>query len=63
LNHLRRTPSTLPQTLEEEGRDSTRTEISELDRIRVTNKYAMDMASKRIYGDLCFTDEKARINM
>jgi hypothetical protein len=61
LDHARRTPSNPSQTLGEAGRDSPRTGFSQTERIRVTNKYAMDMASKSTYGKLCSKNRKARI--
>jgi hypothetical protein len=63
LNNLRSTPRNAPQTLEEAGRDSTRPEGNEFDRVRVTNKYAMDMASKLTYGLLYSSKRQARIEM
>jgi hypothetical protein len=35
----------------------------EFDRVRVANKYAMDMASKRTYGHLCSSNKKPCIDM
>jgi hypothetical protein len=63
LSHGRRTPPTAPQTLEETDKDSIRAEASELDHVRVTNKHAMDMASKCTYGHLCSEHRKDSVEI